>query len=316
MITVVSMVKNAADVIEVMMRANSLIADSFVIIAHDNNDRTDEILDLMVHEGFKIRIIRDNDHFYNQNEKMMRAIKLAVEEFHPDFILPLDDDEIICSDRDDMDHLNIKESVSGLDGDNLYYVSWRNYIPTEEDDQNERCITKREQFCFDDEPYTTKKVLIPFKIATAADFRISMGNHDADSSIIRNRVNLKDLRIAHYPIRSAEQVASKALVGWMNYLTMPNKEPEAGYHWQRMAEAVKSGGLPSIDMMQAMCTLYREYPNDTEHLNIIKHPLNLPDECTNLKYTSLTEVNALRNVYCNAESIAREYASLYSRKKV
>lgn len=315
MITVVSMIKNAADIIETMIRANSLIADNFVIISHDNNDRTLKIIDLLKAEGFDITVIEENDHSYDQSDKIMRAIRYVLDNYQSDFVLPLDDDEILCSGSGDMTPEDIKNAVHGLDRNDLYYISWRNYIPTEEDNLSEVCITKRETFCFDDEPYMTKKVLIPAKIAGSEDFMISMGNHDADSSLIRNRVELKDLRVAHYPVRSAEQIVSKALVGWMNYLTMPDRDPDAGYHWQRMAEVVKNGGYPSVELMQAMCTLYREYPNDTEHLNIVRRPLELPVEVTGLKYTTNEEVNILRNVYNNAEGIARAYAKLKSDSK-
>ena len=54
MITAVSMVKNSADVIETMIRGNSLVADNHVIINNASTDNTVAIIEELRKEGFKI----------------------------------------------------------------------------------------------------------------------------------------------------------------------------------------------------------------------------------------------------------------------
>lgn len=313
MIIVTSVIKNAADVIEAMVRGNSSVADGFVFVDHCSTDRTCEILESLKGEGYIIDILSDDTQSHYQKSRMEKAIEFALDKYSPDYILPLDDDEILVTNTDDLAQKDVKANMEGLPQDNLYYISWRNYIPTEVDDMNITNVVLRERFCFDDEPEMTKKVMIPGKIAKDPGFSIGQGNHFADAPSVKGRVHLSDLRIAHFPIRSAIQVASKALVGWINHLTMPDREENTGYHWERMYNVVLNGGLPTVDLMQAMCTLYREYPNDEEHLNIVCRPVSLPEEYTTLKYTGNNEINLLKNVCYNAEGIAKAYAKLLER---
>ena len=53
MITAVSMIKNSADVIETMIRGNSLVADNFVLVDNASTDNTLKIIGALREEGFK-----------------------------------------------------------------------------------------------------------------------------------------------------------------------------------------------------------------------------------------------------------------------
>ncbi len=308
MIVCIGVIKNAADIIESMIRVNALWADRFVFYDNMSTDRTAEILSSLQKEGFALEVLPDMEQSHMQKEKMHRLLRYVKEKYEPDFIMALDDDEILIPADGKMPG-NVREEILGLDPAMLYYISWRNYIPTEEDDASEICIPKRMRFCFDDEPEMTKKVLIPADLVTEG-FMIGDGNHYADGKNIRGRMLLTDLRIAHFPVRSPEQLASKAVVGWMNILSIPDRREDLAYHWERMYGAVKNGRLPSVDLMQAMCTLYREKPNDEEHLNVVCRPLELPEECGKLKYTSGSEINLFRNICSAMEAMALECAAL------
>ena len=307
MIVCIGVVKNAADMIESMIRGNAVWADQFVLYENMSSDRTPEILESLRKEGFPLEVLPDTEQGHLQKEKMRRLISYVMDKYAPDFIIALDDDEILCTNREDLAPKEIRDAIGTLDRDSLYYISWRNYLPTDGDDPQEICPPARLRFCFDDEPEMTKKVLIPAKLITE-DFTIADGNHYADGSAIKQRVHLTDLRIAHYPVRSPQQIASKAFVGWMNTLLMPERAEGLAYHWERMYGVIRDGGLPSVDLMQAMCTLYREDPNDEEHLNVVCRPLRLPEECFHLKYTSGTEVKLMRNICLEAEALAKKCA--------
>ncbi|MBR5422089.1 MAG: glycosyltransferase family 2 protein [Lachnospiraceae bacterium] len=313
MITAISVVKNSADVIESMVRGNAVVADNFVVLDNGSTDRTLEILEMLQGEGFQIEVLHDDDPQHKLQERYLFLVHYAVEQYNADWVMPVDDDEIICTNSDEIAPEEIKGCIESLEQDDLYYVNWRNYIPSEEDDPNEVCVMSRQSFCFDDEPEMTTKVIIPAKLVDDS-FTIAYGCHYADSDRIRNRVRLNQLRLAHYPVRSAEQIASKALVGWLNNLTMPNRKTGLNYHWEIMYDEVKNGGLPSVDQMQMMCTLYRQYPNDTDHLNIIRKPICLPEKCFENRYTDLNEINLIRNLCDNAEVIAKKYAEMSNKQ--
>ncbi|MBR3308008.1 MAG: glycosyltransferase family 2 protein [Lachnospiraceae bacterium] len=313
MISVIGVVKNAADIIESMIRCNAIWADNFVLLDNMSSDRTAEILESLKKEGFPIEVLEDHEQSHLQKEKMLKLIAYVKEKYSPDFIFPLDDDEIVVSSSAGLKPGEIKSAIEGLDRSMLYYVSWRNYIPADEDDAGEVCVPKRLRFCFDDEPRMTKKVLIPAAL-TGEGFSLADGNHYADSPAVKGRVHLKDLRIAHFPVRSPEQIASKAAVGWINNLIINDRAEGQAYHWERMFNIIKGGTIPGTDLMQAMCTLYREDPNDEEHLNVVLKPLDLPAECFTLRYTRPGEANLLANICRRMEELALAYSEL--KKKV
>ncbi|SCY05106.1 Glycosyl transferase family 2 [Lachnospiraceae bacterium XBB2008] len=313
MITAVSMIKNSADVIETMIRGNALVADNFVIIDNSSTDRTREILASLMSEGISIEIIDDDSVSPYQKDRVNHAIKYVLDKYNPLFILPLDDDEIICSEDNSINARDLKSHIESLDCNNLYYLNWRNYIPTEEDDLKQPSVAVREKFCLGDEPEMTKKVIVPRAIAAADDFELGWGGHFAACSKIHSHILLHDVRLAHYPIRSPEQMASKAIVGWLNYLSMPNRDKDLSVHWQIMYKAVKEYGLPSTDTMMTLANLYRENPSDTDNLNVIYNPISIPEDVFSLKYTHPSEINLLKNICENAEHLAVSHATLLEK---
>ncbi len=312
MIVAVSMVKNSADVIETMIRGNALVADKFIIINNASTDNTLDIINSLCNEGYDIEVICDESISPYQGDRVTEAARYAVSKLGADVILPLDDDEIICMDADESDPSNLKRYIGSLEQDTLYYVCWRNYIPTEEDDPAQVCVALREHFCLDDEPEMTKKVIVPAGLFQDPSFSIATGSHFTTGKTVNKQVLLKDIRLAHYPIRSSVQIASKVIVGWHNYLGMPDKDAELSSHWKVMYKAIKEYGLPTPSTMMTLANLYREHPNDTEHLNVIMKPISIPDEIFELKYTHGNEINLLKNICENAERFITGYADLIS----
>ena len=310
MITAISMIKNSADVIETMIRGNALVADNFIIINNSSTDRTMEIITSLMSEGYSIEILNDDNVSPYQKDRINETIRYALDKYHPDIILPLDDDEIICYEDTSYDACSLKDYIERLDQNNLYYINWRNYIPTEEDDIHQTSVALREKFCLGDEPEMTKKVIVPAKIAQSNDFELGWGGHFAKSASISSHIHLPNVRLSHYPIRSPEQMASKAIVGWLNYLSMPNRDKDLSVHWKVMYKAVKEYGLPTTDTMMTLSNLYRETPSDTSNLNVIFKPISIPDSVFTLKYTNANEINLLKNICENAEHLAVSYASL------
>ncbi len=308
MIVAVSMVKNSADVIETMIRGNSPVVDKYMIINNASTDNTMNIIESLRDEGFDIEVIQDDSISPYQGDRVTETARYAVEKLGADIILPLDDDEILCSNSEGIGYKDVRKHLEELDQESLYYVYWRNYIPTDEDDMTQICVAIREHFCLDDEPEMTKKVIVPAGLFRDPSFRIETGSHFTSGGKIKKQIVLTDLRLAHYPIRSSVQIASKVIVGWHNYLGMPNRDKEMSSHWRVMYQAIKEYGLPSPTTMMTLANLYRERPNDTEHLNVILKPIAVPEELFELKYTHGNEINLLKNICENAEKFVTGYA--------
>lgn len=306
-ITVIGMIKNSADIIETFIRANGLFADRFVLIDNDSTDNTKRILLQLIEEGYDIDLFADGENAYLQSMKMNVLIQRVISAYETDWIIPLDDDEILLS-RDGRD---VREVISGWQTSDAYYAKWRVYVPTEFDKTYQICIPDRLQYAFSDKYENLSKIVFSKDTASDAGFRIAQGNHDFIGPNVA-KISQDDLFIAHYPVRSAEQIISKALVGWTNYLAMPYRKDDNGTHWQKIYDQCKDTFQVSIEQMQQICRLY--IPDQDSGLEIEKLPLNLDEKAYTIKYTSRNEINPIRNYIENTESLAKAYERLLTEK--
>lgn len=306
-ITAIGVIKNAADVIETCIRGNSWLIDQFVFLDNMSTDRTVEILHSLQAEGFNIEIINDTEIQHAQAKKMDNLCAYVYEKYPSDFIIPLDDDEIIIPANETISMDDAKTSLDSLSRDSLYYVSWRVYIPTDYDDNAEINVAKRQTFCFSDTVSTHNKVIIPSALTREEGFHILDGNHAAIFSREHGNFLFPDLKLAHFPIRSEEQIKSKALIGYTNLLSIPGRYEVNGFHWGVIYEQVKEGTPLTTDLLQTLSALY--LMPDAE-IEVIKNPVKLPKEYLTLKYTHSNEINALKNYCHNVEALASKYAEL------
>lgn len=307
MITAIGMIKNAADIIETFVRANGLVVDNFVLLDNMSTDNTVNILTRLIDEGYRIDIISDTESAYFQSRKMNLLLKHVVKNYNSDWIIPIDDDEILISKQQ---NVSPKEIIEKLDPKKVYYVKWRNYIPTDEDDYNEICVIRRQQFCFKDNLRTYNKVIISKEIALDEKTFIMQGNHDISDSEYP-KVLLPELCMAHFPCRSREQIMSKGLVGWTNNLAMYKRNPNHAKQWRDIYDMVKSGNEITTEMLWNICFNYVEVTEEGELVE--KKSLVLPEEAYAIRYTKANEVNPFLNYMKNTEQLAERYAELYRR---
>ena len=308
-IVVVGMIKNSADVIETFVRANGLWADEFMLIDNISSDNTNEIIAKLIEEGYHIELFKDEEHAYFQSTKMNDLIKKVAMRADVDWIVPLDDDEVLVPQSEE---IRVRTVFNELDKRNLYYARWRIYIPTEEDDKDEVCVQRRLGVALADSMVSTTKCFFSRSLALDDSFKIVQGNHDAYANYVK-RLQLENIRIAHFPVRSAQQIAAKALVGWTNYLATPNVEAGNGLQWKHIYDFFKNNSDIPIEAMWQMCLMYAD-PDKTDHIRVEYVPLNLPDEAFSLKYTTANEVNAIRLYMDNVETLAASYAKMLGEK--
>ena len=303
MITVIGMIKNAADIIETYIRANALVADNFVLLNNMCTDRTIDILNSLIREGYQIEIIDDNEPAYNQSVKMTKLAKYAVEKYNSDIVIPIDDDEILVGPS----NIELNKVLSMLPDDVVYQATWRVYVPTEDDD-NDICVPKRQKVCFSSKHKTLGKAIIPGKICKLPGFMIAQGNHFviADGEI--KIIDLPELRMAHYPCRSEEQLKSKALVGWTNYLVTKRKDIW-GLQWKNAYDKIKAGDRLGIDEQWKFCFMYLE-DTDENDIELVFAPIEIDESAFVIKYTGDNEINAMKNYMENVEMLAKKYVNL------
>lgn len=307
-IIAIGMVKNSADIIESFIRCNGVWADKFVILDNMSTDRTVEILNLLKQEGYDIEIIPDEEIAYYQSEKMNVLLSYVCDTYDPDYIIPIDDDEVLTVDTGK----DIKETICELEDGKVYNVVWRIYTPSDDDAPDVVCVPKRitHYFSCDIEGYipNTKVIITKGAIKENPKLRIIQGNHsvaDYNDEIVLNR----EIIVAHYPSRSDNQLKSKALVGWAGYMTMISKKQNWGFQWRVAYELAKSGKSFPMDLIKTYAEIYFTTDKETKVFEVI-HPISLPDKCFEIRYTSPDEINYMEN-FCNTfEELAAKYVEL------
>ena len=168
------MVKNEMDIIESFIRYHLNIVDGMIILDNSSTDDTLTIIKKLKDEGLSVFYIEDEDSKYAQDKKMTDLLKIAVDKFDADIILPLDVDEFITSRH----HGNPRKILEKLESPNYYLVKWKTYIPYFDKKIHNKFIPSQITFARDEELEEYYKVIIPKELVKNYSVELSFGNHE------------------------------------------------------------------------------------------------------------------------------------------
>lgn len=173
-----------------------------IILDNQSTDHTPLILRRLKDKGYNIEYHHDNTPEFNLVEKYDSLIKHAVQEHDADIVLPLDADEFLTP----ID--KARETLQKLSHDHPYHIYWRNYTPTINDNHNEPHIPRRiTHHTPTTNDQTFHKIIIPREIALNST--VTMGCHTIEPH--GHIEKLQEIHLAHYPIRTPEQLYEKVM---------------------------------------------------------------------------------------------------------
>jgi len=298
----ISFVKNEEDIIEVFVRYNLCHMDALVIADNSSCDKTREILTRLIEENLPIVVIDDPEVERKQSEKTTHLLQSAVRTFHPDWIIPLDADEFLVPEENH----SLKEILGSVPVDHVVSMPWKSYVPTPSDDQNIinpliRIRHRREV----EDPFWYK-VAIPSSILSDKSLIVDTGNHSVHSSVNGRRYPvtcLDTLKLAHYPIRSAEQIVGKAFVGWLAHMCDSSQIQGNGFHQEEMFHRFLDNPAPSAEELRQIGL---SYSGCNPSCNLIDDPIQLSEDVS-ISYPPATTPLLLK-ITRQAEKIARHFA--------
>jgi SAM-dependent methyltransferase len=244
----IAMVKNEADIIEAFVRHNLGFMDALVIADNDSVDGTREILVQLRQEGLPIILFDDPIVAHFQAEKVTALYRRIVPEFKARFVFLLDADEFIVAPSREMLYRQLRAMQPGVQAQ--YY--WRTYIPAPTSNAPDtsdplRDIMHRRA---NEEPWP--KSIIVRDPALDTKLKVEQGSHGV---ICAGKplpaVELRDVVLAHFPVRSIDQATSKALVGWITNLERNRRRPnpDLGFHKKMMYNRIVHGpGITPEDL--------------------------------------------------------------------
>jgi len=239
-IAALCMVRNESDIIELFLKINSRSFDEFFILDHLSSDTTPVIINELQKTGLKINYVRLTDGAYIQSEYTTAAVRKIAMLNQFDYIFPIDADEFISFDNSNSLYEIIANSI------NIYetaVVPWVTYCPVSADYFNRRAplyenFRKRRV-----EPEQYYKVILGNEYAKNCIIR--QGNHSASNdnipvdNIPTCGQKILSIELNHVPVRSAEQIIRKAIIGSYAVALKKNREPRESFHWDLLAREVR-----------------------------------------------------------------------------
>jgi predicted O-linked N-acetylglucosamine transferase (SPINDLY family) len=230
----VACVRNEADVVEMWARYNLQLIDELHVVDNLSVDSTRWLLQQLQAEGLKLHIHECGDPSYPQGLMLTRVAREVAKRPEVDFVLPLDADELLALPNRAAFHAALATIPPGCAG----AMTWRTYLPAPGADSGQPFFRRMTRHRSLENRGHDKLVL---RAALCAEHSWSQGSHNAfhdQTGQPVRRVHLP-FKLAHFPVRDADQLARKVLVGAQAVLRNPKRGKKESWHWLALAEQLQ-----------------------------------------------------------------------------
>ena len=306
----ITVINNEADIIESFIRYHLNIVDEMIILNDGSTDDTNNILDKLSSEGLPLIVLNDNDSYSEPMKKYNCLLKKAVSDYNADIICPLDVDEFItCSNG------NPRKIIEKISPFTFYKIKWKTYVPHKNDDLENKFVPSRITHIRDEKIETLYKVILTGDLSDKYDVKLNNGNHNLKfKKQFENKIHGKEcdeLKIAHFPSRSIEQMISKVLLSYPNALSRENFNPNINHNYQLMFNKILESESIDIEDVAEFAKQYslEENKGKQRDIDIIHDPMNL-SFCKDISIKYDFKVNTSNNVLNNYMYFAKEINKL------
>ncbi len=257
--------RNDGDVLEAFVRHHSAFLDRMIIVDHLSQDNSREILDQLKGEGLPIEI-RHDDGIPHAHGRVMTTIARELMKLPdtPDVLVLLDTDEFIVREGGSSPRTELEKI------DTTLHIPCRNYVPLAGDPENELNVLKKITHRRSAENPQWYKVFMHRRaLMEHPEASIMEGNHALVNELGRDvlpRTISQTLSIAHFPVRSGNQILTKVFGGWLSHLADPAPVHGAMYQWKailddfRKRHLLKQEELTKIALEYATKTQWERLP--------------------------------------------------------
>ena len=230
----IACVRNEADVVEMWARYNLQLIDELHVVDNLSVDRTRWVLQQLQAEGLALHIHECDDPSHQQGLVMSQVARTVAQRPEVDFVLPLDADELLALPDRAALHAALATIPPGCAGS----MSWRTYLPST-DAQADQAFFRRMTRHRTLENHGLNKLVL--RVALCAEHSWTLGSHNALHDQTGQPVRRVDLpfRLAHFPVRDADQLARKVLVGSQAVLRNPLRGKNECWHWLALAQELR-----------------------------------------------------------------------------
>jgi hypothetical protein len=244
----ITCVGNEADIVEAFVRHNAELLDHLLILEHNTLDGTREILDRLVAEGLPITVEHSSEPKFQHVAFTNRLLRMALATRGADWVFPIDCDEFLVAPT----RAALDAALAEV-GEAHVRISWINYVPAPGDDATEPHPLRRIRHCYDyavpsvdDNPWVWKVAvnvrllgdyyLDRYQICEGNHFLTLLGQH---RPIAAPMLPIDGVSLAHFPVRSADQLGIKAAMALLSRLGTNTRSA----HYANLWHQVTSGGI-------------------------------------------------------------------------
>ena len=306
--------RNDGDFIEAFVRGNSRYIDKFVIV-DDSTDNTVEILKQLRKEGYDIEIVVKRGIISDQKAKTNWMFQRFANPNKYSAVIPLDVDEIVIpkTPADTKDNIRLEGSASFLD--------WIPFVPTESNWPISAEGLRGAFLPAVDEIGRVKKIFLPLTSFIEKGV-IEVGAHNYHIHEKPSVVGLNtQLGIAHFPVRSNEQLISKLSTYMAAVRLKKNKAPGESLHLPEIVKMViRTDFSPTIGDLQSVAANYGSYLDKNNYSVRIEKCDELANNFVksldhiNLRYNDLARVNLIKNLYELSTELTDQLVSEFGMK--
>lgn len=274
----VSFVRNEADVLETFVRYHAPIFDRMILVNHRSVDASPEILRRLKAEGFPLELEEETSVEFQLGRFMTSRVRAAVERHGADWVMPIDPDEFLTTG----DGGPVRPALERLASGRVVKVPWRTYVPWPTDDPGARNVLERIQHHRADEGDQFHKVLIPRSLVQEPGAIVGAGSHTfaRAGGLVPEELpytHARELVLAHFPLRSVQQLKTKVLLGWLVILAKPNRERTESFHMKVLYDRLLKGHDVTPEELSEMAMSYSQKARRKPALaDLVRRPI-LPE---------------------------------------
>ncbi len=300
--TILSIVKNEADIIESFVRHNLQFADELFILDNGSDDHTFLILQKLQEEGLPIHLSQDATLGHQQQQLAAGLLASAQAQSDADMFMLLDADEFLCIHPDapvygqpSSYHHFFHAYLEQVKQQGVAALHWLNFLPADTEKSSDYINHFNEFLECTHPPIAHQKALYSREMLGRT--QIVAGNHHLNDKQTGERIEQtvsKDIAIAHFPIRSKEQAVAKVLTNAISLNSRSLAEGESFHIFQMQQEIVSNNYQISMEKCREIAQSYGIPPFYSEGVKLGSGKLN-PTPIEH-RYLHLNNVNLVRSL--------------------
>ncbi len=295
-------VKNESDVIEEFVRHNLRFLDALTVVDNASFDATPKILDALRAEGLPLMVLHDPVLPKRMSETMTRVARASAAHDDWEYLFLLDADEFVNV----RDRAALEGALRRLAANCHGLVAWSSYVPTARDPAREPSVLRRIRHRRATEARSISKLVLSRRRLDDA-FTIGQGNHAISDARGPVAASLLDgVSLAHFPVRSLDQIQQKALFGWGAYIAMGHEEGDgAGWHQRRLFHRLETQPAWTMDDVYDIALGYIDREPASAPADTVCDPLDPVER----RYGGAVPASALQGAAMYVRQLARAVAA-------